>query len=363
MADLEAIAHDNDTGGIAAIGFFLTDISPHVSINEPGNSELLKQDIDANFHEGSRVYLAGHSVGAGDVQNLLEKLKALNIPVELSGHVDSIEAGDDATIPDNTRRALGFYQKAKPRGRLLRIVGRCINGEDQLVAEDVSKTIVDNLEIRDPLPQGPSDPDAEGCTAYHRNMDNDDRVWRGGILAGIQAAENGTLNATIEPLRNEAVDPAGALSVSTDPQQKRYARARLAAVKPESRNLEWILDKYHTSSDKAFRLQLQSVIGQIDSSGMVARVAEHAARTTDEALFISLVYSLRKASTVEAGEALLRLIENNALRPGRGVTAVYGALFEIVRSSGCAWLDEFATEKQLSARQAYVTARLARRCQ
>ena len=98
------------------------------------------------------------------MQNLLWKLKTLGIPVELSGHIDSVEYfSGDAKIPNNTKRAMGFYQnEVFPQG------------ENNLFAEDPSKTVVSNTDIDQAV--GPSDPNVDS-NAYHRNMDNDERVW------------------------------------------------------------------------------------------------------------------------------------------------------------------------------------------
>lgn len=166
---LTSIANSNQLGGITAIAWNVSGtVLSRSSINSPGNSDWLRADIETYYRENphAKILLTGFSAGGGDIQNLLWKLKELDIPVTLSGHIDSVDLGGDAKISDNTVRAMGFHQKD---GIFL------TQGEDNIYAEDSEKTIVTNERID--KPQGPKDP-LNDENAYHRNMDNDVRVWK-----------------------------------------------------------------------------------------------------------------------------------------------------------------------------------------
>jgi len=167
--DLNVIAANNRAGGIVAIAYNVSYATPsRSSFNTSGNTDVIRADIETfyNTHPNAKVFVAGHSTGGGDTQNLLWKLKTLGIPVEMSGHIDSVEIlSADAKIPNNTKRAMGFYQND----------GAWITrGEDNLIADDTSKTTVTNTRISNPV--GPANPNTDS-NAYHRNMDNDPRVW------------------------------------------------------------------------------------------------------------------------------------------------------------------------------------------
>lgn len=168
-SSLTKIANNNQVGGIVAITYNVANtVLSRSSFNTSGNTDVLRADIETYYDDNpsAKVFLAGHSTGGGDVQNLLWKLKTLGIPVEMSGHIDSVEIlSGDAKIPSNVVRAMGFYQND---GAWL------TQGEDNLYAEDSEKTVVTNTRISKPV--GPANPNTDS-NAYHRNMDNDKRVW------------------------------------------------------------------------------------------------------------------------------------------------------------------------------------------
>ena len=79
---MRTIAGNNDAGGLFALAFFTTGkASSRSVISGPGNSDVAKAEIDTfvNDHPDAKVFVAGHSDGAGDVQNLLWKLKTLGV--------------------------------------------------------------------------------------------------------------------------------------------------------------------------------------------------------------------------------------------------------------------------------------------
>jgi hypothetical protein len=365
LDDLTAIA--NSDRGITALGFYMTSISSHrVTLNLPGNSETVKNDIDTHYNEGDRIYLTGHSAGGGDVQNLLEKLNTLGIPVEFSGHIDSYEGesgDDDNSITSNVKIAKGYYQTQS-----------FIQGEANLKAVDPQKTHVENILITDP--QGPDKPwqirlIVIDFNASHRNMDNDNRVW-GDILTEIIGIEFPKQASATSPSEEFNIDLgyrsiADFITIFSGPgtaQEKRLAREKLARLQLGPEDFELLLHYYHSTNDEIVRVHLQSVISKIDSASFIAKIALEAADIDDEALFISLVYSLRKASTREAKEALLRLIGNNSIRfPRQSVNAIHTALFDTMNSSDVLWLLNFVAQNRLSDEQIYVITRLYRKYQ
>ncbi len=182
-SSLTKIANNNVAGGIVAIAYNVANtVLSRSSFNRSGNTDVLRADIETYYDDnsGAKVFIAGHSTGGGDVQNLLWKLNTLGIPVEMSGHIDSIEIGSDAIIPGNVKRAMNFYQADNfPRG------------EDLLYTLS-SKPVITNTRISDPLGPCSLFKDQTDVCQYdkngnfdeelweysaHRNMDNDKRVW------------------------------------------------------------------------------------------------------------------------------------------------------------------------------------------
>jgi hypothetical protein len=177
---LRRIAIDNEAGGLAALALYVFDtVNSESSINTAGNTADIRANIEKwyNSHKNAKIIIAGHSLGGGDTQNLLHSLNTLGIPVQLSGHIDSVGIGD-ASIPKNTRRAMGFYQNESIFSNPLTW------GEGGLYAVDPMVTLVTNKKISPPI--GPADP-TKDFNAYHRNMDNDEAVW-GDLLFYMQRA-------------------------------------------------------------------------------------------------------------------------------------------------------------------------------
>jgi hypothetical protein len=160
-------------------------------ITEAGNSSVAKRDIETwvKNHKNTTVFTTGFSAGGGDVQNLLWSLKALGIPVEFGGFLDSVElevgVEENQRIPNNVKRAKAFYQKGTPRtlGKLFGGLAN-VNIQYEYKAEDSAATSITNEPI-DPAPNSPADPTKDEF-AYHRNMDNDEKGW-GQILDYIRS--------------------------------------------------------------------------------------------------------------------------------------------------------------------------------
>ena len=172
-AELELIA-GAPLGGMYAVAFRIACGSQfqgnsRATVYYPHNSTFVRQRLEKYYNDQqkrARVYLAGFSVGGGDVQNLEFKLKELGIPVQLAVHIDSVDIGD-ARIPSNVTRAMGFYQKDS-------LIG---HGEDALYAVDSTETFVTNTQVT--LPIGDSKGIGPDLLNYqHRNMDNDPRTWK-----------------------------------------------------------------------------------------------------------------------------------------------------------------------------------------
>jgi len=177
-ADFGNIARSADGGAAIAIPFRMSADTDLVAYFAPGNPSQVLAYVQDRYQPGDRVFLVGFSAGAGDVQDVLVGLNSAGIPVRASGHIDSIEApsagdalGDDSTIPPNVELVLGFYQKQSPAAT---------RGEDDLTAQDPGRSTVANTLVVDP--DGPS----LGMHGWHRNMDNDERVW-GPILSAFRA--------------------------------------------------------------------------------------------------------------------------------------------------------------------------------
>jgi len=173
LTGMRAIAA-TDAGGLYSIGYLIACgqlFSGHSrsALYSSGGRTLAKLDIQKyyNANKQPRVYLAGFSAGASDLQNLLFDLKGLGIQIQLSDHIDSVGILPDSEISNNVRRGMGFYQTEASN-----ILTR---GEDALWAEDVTKTFVTNTKVTSP--SGPSTSQTAPSNYQHRNMDNDERTW------------------------------------------------------------------------------------------------------------------------------------------------------------------------------------------
>jgi hypothetical protein len=353
--DLEAIAATN-TGGITSIGFWFADLAAtRTSLNTPGNSEVLKNDVSAHYADGGKVYLVGFSVGGGDIQNLLEKLDVLGIPVRLSGHIDSIETiGNDATIPKNTARAMGFFQK---QSKFI------VWGENGLKASDRKVTVVTNTRIKDPA--GPADPKTDPY-AYHRNMDNDPRVWES-LLDSIatditQAAPARQLESSCATCSGPVNEVVVALGQEQPAERKRAIRKDLAMKQPAGQTLQDVLTSYYATTNEELRTHLADVISHMGTKGVEDLVYAEARKTIDYSVFVSLVYSLRNAGTELAKRRMLQLAAD---RPTTGsdwntATAIYFALSDQIGSRDFQWMLDTALTSVLVDDQIHLMGRLLR---
>lgn len=78
-----------------------------------------------------RLILYGHSFGGAAVVKLARQLEKLNVPVLLTVQIDSVGRGDHL-IPSNVHRAANLFQRN----------GLIIRGEDEIQAEDTTKTTI-----------------------------------------------------------------------------------------------------------------------------------------------------------------------------------------------------------------------------
>jgi len=175
--DLNINAMGNNWSGIQAIGLKLSkyNTTGKYRIASSGGTLYHKEFIDVYFKQGDQVVLVGHSAGGGDVQTLGYSLDDLDVKVQFSAQIDSIEAGPDAKISNNVSYAVNYYQNEAES--CFSTIGIPFNGEDNIYTDNTSlTTIIGNFHVINPV--GPSDPLTE-CSNPHQNMDNDPRVWLG----------------------------------------------------------------------------------------------------------------------------------------------------------------------------------------
>lgn len=349
-------------GGVVSLGFFMTSVAGASSLNTPGNSEVPKNFIVNNYKPGDRVYLVGFSAGGGDAQNVLEKLDRLNIPVQVSGHIDSVEIGNDATIPDNTRLAKGYHQK---QSSIL------VRGEDKLKAANPSVTTVTNTKIADPV--GPDDAE-DDANNHHRNMDNDPRVWnniRAAIIASLKMTEAGAAEAGCPSCQDPAASHratervavlAAALEAQASGEELYDIRERMAQSVDDAETYRELLAEHErASSDLTLQENLTAVFLKVNPAGFLAEVEAAAEEATDYPLFAAMMQSLARVENPEAKKAVIRLIANNRLEvpPGQVIDAAVSAYSDgAVAAAEAGWMLDWVRGTALTDRQLYAIARI-----
>lgn len=140
------------------------------------------------------------------------------------------------------------------------------------------------------------------------------------------------------------------LMTSNNPSEKRRIREEIVRLQPTRDTLTALLRYYNSSSDdEKLKLHLQSIITQIDASSVIPEVKEAASTTADDALFVSLVYSLRNVNNEISKRALLELVEENQLAEvNQGTGAIRAALTDTTGMSDMQWLSEVVENKNLS---------------
>ena len=358
MNDLTTIANAN-YGGLVSIGFFMTSVVGGSSLNTPGNSEIPKAYILENYRPGDRVFIAGFSAGGGDAQNVLEKLDLLAIPVRVSGHIDSVEVGDDASIPKNTMVAKGFYQT---QSAIL------VRGESNLVAKDASVTTITNTRITSPV--GPANPQTDDY-AYHRNMDNDPRVWipLKDAITGAQQLNSELATAQLE--QQSCIDCRSpkpltvsrgltrlrlALLVPTSSEELFDLREQLAAAIHSRADLDALVLAHATAPDDP-RLQenLTAVLFKVNADGLLSDLEQIAAETTDYSLFVATAHSIARQGSDDAVKSIVRLIDANRLDvvPARVIEAVLSAYHDQRDARDAVWMLDWLRSERLSDAQMF----------
>jgi hypothetical protein len=356
-------------GGVVALGFFMTSIAGASSLNTPGNSEIPKTFIVDNYKPGDKVYVVGFSAGGGDAQNLLLKLDRLNIPVELSGHIDSVELfGEDATIPDNTRIAKGYYQTQS---------NFLFRGENKLTAAKPSVTTVTNTKITNPV--GPANPQNDSV-AHHRNMDNDPRVWnnlRTAIIASLKKSAGGAAQGEAgdarcpecrEPGASHSMvdwvaDLKAALAAQASTEELYSLREQMAQSVSDAVAYRALLAAHgEASGDPTLQENLTAVTLKVSPARFLAEAEAAAAQVIDYPLFVAMLHSLARVDDREAQKAVVRLIAANRLEvsPGRLADAAVGAYSERGREPGedAGWMLEWVRGEALSDLQLFAIARI-----
>lgn len=350
----------SEVGGLVSLGFFMTSIAGVSSLNTPGNSEVPKSYIVSSYKPGDNVYVVGFSAGGGDAQNLLEKLNNLRIPVTVSGHIDSVEVGDDATIPANTKVARGYYQVQS---------ARLVRGEDKLVAKNPKVTSVTNTKITSPV--GPADPKTDD-NAYHRNMDNDPRVWKnlqGVILSSLgKSFVSGPIKEAL-PEAETARSTADWISVldralETDvPGEELYSlREEMAqAIQDGAMFRDALVEYNRAQEDSRLQENIAAVLLKVNPSKFVSEVEDAVGHTEDYPVFIAVIHSLARVSSVEANQAVIRLVASNKLdaAPGKVIDAVASAYSDGVEADkNIGWMREWVRSGKLTDYQMYAMARI-----
>ena len=131
-------------------------------------------------------------------------------------------------------------------------------------------------------------------------------------------------------------------------QKKRELRLEIAELEDVAGNLDFLLTTYRSANEDE-ALQIQSIVTHMNATGYVEKFKWTAAQTTDAALFVSLVYALRKAGTPEAKRALLDLLPHHSVPPNRqntrvnsqARTAIHTALADTVTPQDALWLDNY----------------------
>jgi len=363
--DLIRIAN-SQLGGIFSIGLYLTSVTGVSSLNTPGNSDVPKSYIVQEYKPHDRVYVVGFSAGGGDAQNVLEKLDSLGIPVKVSGHIDSVEYfGDDASIPANTVRALGFYQTQS---------ALIVRGESNLVANNPAVTTVSNTKIADPA--GPADPKTDDY-AYHRNMDNDSRVWvplKDSITAAQQAASvvatdvasrhdgcGDCSEAAPRTLAEQVVRLQHALLEPVDGDELYEIREEMASSIHDASALRQLMFAHAMAAgNPRLHENLTAVLLKVDATGLVDDLAGVAAETTDYGVFIAAVHSIAREHSVAGVKSVLGLVAHNHVdaTPAHVVDAVLSAYAERDTTSDAAWMLQWIKSESLDDRQLETMAKM-----
>ena len=151
------------------------------------------------------------------------------------------------------------------------------------------------------------------------------------------------------------------LSELSDPIEKRKLRIYISKIKPAFEVIKYTVEKYSTTNDEEKKLHIESIITNINPIDEIEPIKQMASDIQDEALFVSMVYSLRKADTIKSKKALLNLIEQNSLPPNsidmltnkQGHSAIVNALSDNVKKGDETWMGKFieegASDKQISA--------------
>ena len=173
FCDIDPIDIINSTGNMLSglDGIALSLIGSHSDVEakifHPANVSGVKDWIKSKDPNNAKVFIAGHSVGGGDVQDLAWELNSEGISVSYMAMIDSIEFGGDAIIPPNVENAVNYYQKES---------ALIVHGEDSIWALNPFKTKIDNILIKNPVGPAPDDSDDKNYKP-HRDIDNDPRVW------------------------------------------------------------------------------------------------------------------------------------------------------------------------------------------
>jgi hypothetical protein len=166
-----------DFKGVAGIGIKLSNYlrgAGNINIFSSGNVRYTYNKIKSQINNNAKnqIFVAGHSSGGGDAQDILWRLKSIGQPVEASFQIDSAEFSfsnwGDAKIPSNTKHAFNYWENE---------VWYVIFGprESFIYAQNPQKTSIQNTHIVHPS----CNTDGKGnCKeGPHGAIDNDPRVF------------------------------------------------------------------------------------------------------------------------------------------------------------------------------------------
>jgi hypothetical protein len=147
-----------------------------------------------------------------------------------------------------------------------------------------------------------------------------------------------------------------------NPQEKRLFRRLIAQQEPKSLTLRYVTNQYNSTNDPELKLHLQSIITQIDASTILEEVSKLAHSTDDDALFVSLVYSLKKADKQEAKKLMLDLLvnnqfemnENNQNSSNQWLNSISIAFQDSITKEDFSWLYEYVDDQNIQDRQLHI---------
>ena len=142
-----------------------------------------------------------------------------------------------------------------------------------------------------------------------------------------------------------------ALSATEDREWGIALREALSRYKPSDEAWTAVREAYEGTESAELRTHLQSVVGRMDPSDILADLMLEAAGTNDEAWFSGLVFALSRSSLPNSLGLALYLLDNNSLEGNGPATAIYLAFKSRVLSVDRRVLKAHFQNRELSKGQ------------